>query len=250
MLVFAVLLLAGVALVLRAFARKQWFEGALVLAWGFASLRSARHIPIYAVAAAPLIAQELAAWWAGAAGSSPARSALRVLWGLSQEFGKSRRLGPWTAVLGVLALWMALPLKGLQDFPEKYFPVTAVQRNFDLLAGPSQRILTSDQWADYLDFKLPPGRRVFVDGRSDFYGPSIGADYQSLMVAGRRWPEVVQRYGFTVALLPLDWPLSALLERDPGWTAVDRDSQAVLMVRRDTSLKETRDSAECRFVGE
>jgi hypothetical protein len=169
---------------------------------------------------------------------------------LSQEFGKSRRLGPWSAVLGVLALWIVLPLKGLQDFPERNFPVSAVRRNLDRLSGPSRRILTSDQWADYLIFKLPPGRRVFVDGRSDFYGPSIGADYQSLLVAGRRWPEVLQSYGFTVALLPLDWPLSTLLERDPGWTAVDRDNQAVLLVRRDASLKETRDSAECRSVGE
>lgn len=249
MQVFAVLLLAGVALVLRAFARKQWFDGALVLAWGFASLRSARHVPIYAVVAAPLIAQELAAWWAVAAVGSPAHSPVRVLWGLSQEFGRSRRLGLWTPLLGVLAIWMVLPQKGLQDFPEKSFPVTAVARNRERLTGPSQRILTSDQWADYLIFKLEPGRRVFVDGRSDFYGPAIGADYQSLMGAGRKWQDVLDRYRFTAALLPLDWPLCALLEHDPAWREVDRDRQAVLLVRREEPLKETRDSAECRFVG-
>jgi hypothetical protein len=39
------------------------------------------------------------------------------------------------------------------------------------------------------------------------------------------------RYGFSVALLPLDWPLGRLLEREPGWRVVYRDRQAVLLER-------------------
>jgi hypothetical protein len=92
MQVFACLLLVGVALSSLAFMRKQWFDGALVLALGYAALRSARNVPIYAVAAAPLIASECAAWWSMAAGRSPRRSPLRLLWDLSQEFGRSRRV--------------------------------------------------------------------------------------------------------------------------------------------------------------
>ena len=252
MQVFAVLLLCGVALVSRAFARKQWFEGVLVLAWGFAALRSARHVPLYAVAAAPLIAQECAAWWARAAERHPARSAVRILWELSQEFGRSRRMTLWTPALGALALWMALPQAGLADFPEARFPVAAVARNLGRLRPPDAmpRILTSDQWADYLIFRLYPRQRVFFDGRSDFYGPVVGTDYQALLSAGPGWRQALARYGFEMALLPVDWPLGAVLENDPEWRLVDRDSSSVLLIRRDAPLKESRETAECKSVGE
>jgi hypothetical protein len=39
------------------------------------------------------------------------------------------------------------------------------------------------------------------------------------------------RYGFSVALLPLDWPLGRILEREPGWRVMYRDRQAVLLER-------------------
>jgi hypothetical protein len=39
------------------------------------------------------------------------------------------------------------------------------------------------------------------------------------------------RYGFSVALLPLDWPLGRLLEREPGWRVAYRDGLAVLLER-------------------
>jgi hypothetical protein len=52
-----------------------------------------------------------------------------------------------------------------------------------------------------------------------------------LLLAGRRSREVMARYGFTAALLPLDWPLGQILERDPDWRVVYRDGQAVLLAR-------------------
>jgi hypothetical protein len=72
---------------------------------------------------------------------------------------------------------------------------------------------------------------VFYDGRSDFYGEAIGEDYRALLLAGRRSREVMARYGFTAALLPLDWPLGQILERDADWRVAYRDRQAVLLVR-------------------
>ena len=60
----------------------------------------------------------------------------------------------------------------------------AVERNLQQLAPAAAmpRILTSDQWADYLIFRLYPQQRVFFDGRSDFFGPAIGSDYRKLLV--------------------------------------------------------------------
>jgi len=249
MMVFAALLLVGVALSSRALARRQWFEGALVLIWALAALRSARHVPLYVVVAAPVIASECAAWWASRFHHAPRGSVVRVFWNSGQEMGRSWRVSWWSAALGGLALWLALPQAHVRDFPASRFPVAAVSANSKGLSTPA-RVLTSDQWADYLIFRLYPQERVFFDGRSDFYGPVLGADYEVLASAAPDWPKILSRYHFGVALLPLDWPLGSVLERDPDWELVYRDPVARMFVRRATGLKEMRPAAECPLAGE
>ena len=248
LVVFAILLLLGVSLASRSLARREWFEGSLVLVWAFAALRSTRHVPLFVVIAAPVIASEAAAWWAGRARRAHPNEAVSLLWELSQDLGKWRRITGWTPVFCALALWLTLAPKQLPDFPTERFPVAAVARNLDRLQGDSAvpRILTSDQWADYLIFHLYPQQRVFFDGRSDFYGPRIGRDYVVLLSAGRDWRRILYRYGFTVALLPLDWPLGAVLEEDPDWNLIYRDKLSLLLVRKDsgTGLKEKEQTAE------
>ena len=93
------------------------------------------------------------------------------------------------------------------------------------------RILTSDQWADYLIFRLYPQQRVFFDGRSDFFGAAIGSDYRKLLGCEKSWRELLDRYQFDMALLPRDWALNAALEREPGWRQVYGDPLAVLYAR-------------------
>jgi hypothetical protein len=256
MLVFAVLLLGGVALASRALARRNWFSGGLVLLWGLAALRSVRHVPLYSVAAAPVVASEFSAWWESIAARSGPRSLARVLWVSGQELGCSRRLGWWAPALAGLAVWLAAPSPPVSDFPGAGFPVAAVAHTLDRLApaGRMPRILTSDQWGDYLIFHLYPRQRVFFDGRSDFYGPVLGADYKELMGAGHRWHEILAQYGFEIALLPDDWPLGSVLEQDPEWTLVYRDKVALVLVREATnadkkSVKKSGTFAECRTDG-
>ena len=232
MWIFALLLLAGVAVAARGWRRSAWFEGGMVLIWGFAALRAARYVPLFAMVAAPPIASHCACWWRRRAERASVRSAIRVLWDASQGLGSQWRITPWMAVLGALAVFATLPANALADFPREFFPVAAVSRNLDPLTASGVRVLTSDQWADYLIYRLHPRTRVFYDGRSDFYGEAIGDDYRVLLLGGRRSREVMARWGFTAALLPLNWPLGQILERDPDWRVVDRDSQAVLLACR------------------
>jgi len=225
MVVFAVMLLVAAAVSLRA----DRFEGVLALAWGFASLRSARHIPLFALAAAPVIATEAARWWCENASRQRAGAVSRVLWSLSQDLGRCRGATVWLAVAAVTAV--AAP-RGLElDFPDGRFPVQAVEQHAQSLA--SARVLTSDQWADYLIYRLFPRQRVFFDGRSDFYGPALGGEYRELMAAAPGWREVLRRHGFDRALLPRDWPLSTILDREPGWRRVYEDAAGSLFVREE-----------------
>ena len=91
MIVFALLLLATVALVPQA----DRFEAVLVLVWGFLALRSARHVPFFAIAAAPVLASAIARYWARLAARAGGRSPLRIFWELAQEFGRRPRASVW-----------------------------------------------------------------------------------------------------------------------------------------------------------
>jgi hypothetical protein len=230
MVVFATLLLLGAAMSWREIAAGRWFEGVLVLAWGLAAMRSARHVPFFAVAAAPVIAAAAASAWRKAYEGARRGTPTRVLWKLGQDLGGAGRLTIWLPVLGTAALAIG-PTDRVADFPPTRFPVVAVQRESAVLTRPGARVLTSDQWADYLIFRLYPRQRVFFDGRSDFYGPELGADYRALLCAEKSWPTLLERYAFSVALLPHDWPLSTFLDRQPGWKRVYEDHAAVLFVK-------------------
>jgi hypothetical protein len=157
------------------------------------------------------------------------RSPLRICWELAQEFGMRPRASLWLP-LSALVVILAVPAAG---FPDTVFPVRAVEGNMLLLtpATAMPRILTSDQWADYLIYRLYPEQRVFFDGRSDFFGPAIGADYCKLMAGEKSWRELLERYRFDLALLPHAWALSTALEGEAGWRKVYEDPVAVLFAR-------------------
>lgn len=232
MLVFAVLLVSAAALAARAAARGEWFEPLLVWALGLAALRSARHVPFFAMAAALVIASEFALWWHAASSRRPRRSASRVLWEMGLQFGRRSLPTAWSLPLAAAMFLFTNPR--VSDFPPKRFPVRAVAAMNTVLApaGSQPRILTSDQWGDYVIFRLYPRQRVFFDGRSDFYGEKLGADYQALLGTSVRAREVLGRQSFDLALLPHEWALERVLEEDRGWECVYRDDVAALFSRR------------------
>jgi hypothetical protein len=204
-------------------------EAVLVLFWSFLSLRSARHVPFFAIAAAPVLAAATAQLWARVAAAAASRAPQRVFWELAQDLGRSARVSLWLPLSAAIAL-AAVPLVG---FPNSMFPVVAVERNLEHLTPVAgvPRVLTSDQWADYLIYRLYPAQRVFFDGRSDFFGAALGSDYRKLLSGEAPWRELLERYRFDLALLPHDWALSTALEHEPGWRLVYRDSVAVLYSR-------------------
>lgn len=233
-LVYGVLLLAGLLLASGAWTRGDRFSAVLVCLWAWASLRSARHIPLYSVVAAPVIADFIARAWRDRARAAGAGSLWESGWQVSAEYANSfGRPTPWLAALaaGVFALTLA-PAQ-VSDFPATHFPASLTARHPAELNPPGRkaRILTTDQWADYLIYRFYPEVRVFFDGRSDFYGPELGNQYRSLMMLTGAWRETFERQHFDVALLPQDWPLREVLDADPAWRKVASDKVGVLFVR-------------------
>ena len=160
------------------YASKGSFTELLQLSiWGHAALLAGRNIPIFAIVAAPPVAGAVGHWlgllpgsnlpaWLKSAGGRISRLAAGMA-----EMDDIRRwhLVSAAGVLLVAALLFAPapPRHFRAEYDPKSFPAAAVE----VLRGDSSaRIFTNDVWGGYLIYRLYPQTRVFVDGRSDFYG--------------------------------------------------------------------------------
>lgn len=232
---FEILLLAGAILIGFLLRRRMFAEALWVLLLAHASLNSVRHIPLYASVAAPLIACELSEWWGGRASAKNKTSAVRILYQLGSDLSTGfRRTSIWPVVFVVALMALDAPVKWPRDFPSEKFPIEMVNRHAELIA--SGRLVTPDQWGDYIIYRFYPRQKVYVDGRSDFYGEKLGQEYIRLLQGGYDWRETLERNRFTVALLPVDWPLASMLKLDPAWRVVQDDTRAILFRRVNGSI--------------
>jgi hypothetical protein len=232
---FEILLILGLVCTFELVRTRRYHEALLVVFWAHGALTSARHITIYAVVAAPLVASQLSLLWDGWTQTSAKRSVMGTLRDLVEDMRPAARwTSIWVPVFLVLLASGAWGVKWPADFPSN-FPTELMARNSGLLNGPgheNSRILSPDAWGGYLDYKFYPNRRVFIDGRSDYYGFSILKDYISVRSADDNWQEVDAKYGWQFALIPPEWPLSRVLKQSPDWILRDQDKVALLFERR------------------
>ncbi|MCX7605221.1 MAG: hypothetical protein N2036_14175, partial [Bryobacteraceae bacterium] len=231
MLHYEVILLAAVAASGLWLARRRVVEPLWILFWAHASLESARHIPLFAGVALPLLGAEIQRWWEGWAQQRGPRSVAATLDSLARDMdGELRRATVWPVAVLALALAGILPVPRIEDFPGDRFPAAMAGRHEAMLR--QARILTQDQWADYLIYRFYPAGRVFFDGRSDFYGREIALEYLNAINGHHRWREVLDKYRFDTVLLPPGMALASLLKESRDWVVVDDDGTAVLFRRR------------------
>jgi hypothetical protein len=195
--------------------------------WG--GLRSARVLPVVALAILPLANAAIA-------------TALRQMRGLRQPLldrldaalaysARLRRIDLRVHGAGFVAAAAALSLVVWHTpaFPADAFPVAAAQTVEKLPADA--RILTSDSYGGYLIYRFNGSRKVFFDGRSDFYGADFLEQYSTLSAARPGWRGIVAKYRFTHALLPVSSPLAGALTQS-GWTTLYQDRVATLLESR------------------
>ncbi|MBI3695022.1 MAG: hypothetical protein HY238_09325 [Acidobacteria bacterium] len=234
---FEVLLFAGLAAAPALVRRRDVTSALMLVFWSHAALLSARHVLLYVVVAAPLAAREASAWWARAGQSRV--SWIRTLHEIGQDYGTggvafSARAVGWLApafvVMTAGTLFAGRHSDRLRsEFSKEQFPVAACQAAAGQLAG--HKIFTSDQWGDYLIYRYYPKLKVFIDGRSDFYGPELGQEYLRAMNSHHQWGEIFDRYGFDLALLPAEWPLATTIKAHPNWKVKYDDGKALLLER-------------------
>jgi hypothetical protein len=186
-----------------------------VLAMMFAAmaLRSARGLPLAALVGLPIANSAIA-------GMLPWRPFLA--YGDRLRAIDARLGGLALAPLVVLAAWAGLQ-RVPTGFAPELFPVAAYSH-----LAPEGRLFAPDKFGGYLIYRSNGARRVYFDGRSDFYGAEFLKEYGRLVQVRPGWQESWKSWGFTQALLPNDAPLAAALEA-AGWRAVYRDGTVTIL---------------------
>ncbi len=232
------LLIVGLLAAAMYLSRGRVVEALWIVFWVHQSLGSVRHVTVYVTVAAPLIASELTALWDRWAAAGGAKSIRGILDRLAADRAPAfRRTTVWPLAAVTLLILVDKPIRWPQDFPVEKFPVAMISRHASLLAG--SRVMTEDQWADYLIYRHYPRQRVYVDGRSDFYGPVLGREYVGLLNGRHNWEAVLADRRFDVALLPPAWPLASLMKQHPDWRILDDDGKALVLVKRSLSPPKT-----------
>ncbi len=231
-----VMVVLGVAAAAWNLSKRRFAYVILVAGWLHLALLSARNIPMFALMAAPptaLALRECLELLPEARVSGWLQRAARSL----QEFGVSMsaadRLGRYPvtslAAAGLLMVAFSFPgrsakLRAEYD-PERYpAKALAVLRQPEC-AGP---IFTNDEWGDYLIYRLYPQTKVFVDGRSDFYGAKFGQNYLAVMNGKYDWEKTLEGYGVTTVLLPAAASLASTLKESPRWRIIYDDGMAIV----------------------
>jgi hypothetical protein len=225
---FEALLIASLFLAAKYAFERRAADALVILAWAHLSLQSARHVPMFAIAVIPPLAAAATALWNRWTDGAPARSMTGILSGLARDHAPHlRRVSLWS-VAAVAGLATA-PLHWPTDFSDTRFPVTVVSRNLDRLAAG--RVFSPDSWGDYLTYRNYPRQRVFVDGRSDFFGKDLFDDYLRTLRGHHGWDFVLDKYQVDLVLAPCSTAILSVIGRDARWRLVDQDGLACLAER-------------------
>lgn len=231
MMQFEVVLFLGVLTAGWMLTRRDVVGALWILFWAHSALTSVRHVPIFMIVAAPGVAMGLTEMWNRSLAMAPKNSFRGIFASLGRDMEPGcQRTSIWIGV--VVMAFILLPgsvMKWPADFPDVKFPAKLVQKHAEkIIAG---RTLTMDQWGDYLIYRNYPRQKVFIDGRSDFFGKEVGTEYVRIMQGHWEWDKLMDKYQFDVVLSPNGWPLASLLKRDSRWRLVEDDGMALLFER-------------------
>jgi hypothetical protein len=230
MLQFEGLLFLGLVAASAFVRRRRFVEALWIVYFAHSALQSVRHVTIYVIVAGPLVASEVSTWWSSLCAGRPRASILTILDQFSGDLARGfRRTSLWAGALVVALVLMNAPFRWPTDFVEEKFPIKIINQHAAHLS--TKRVFTSDQWGAYLIYRFYPQQKVFIDGRSDFYGPELGKEYLDLLQGAWQWETVLAKYRFEMVLAPMEWPLNSLLKQKHNWKVVADDGKTVLFER-------------------
>jgi hypothetical protein len=226
---FAWLLLGTLAALAFAGKRVSLTQTILLAGFGYAALRSARNIPIFAIIAAPVLAEQL---WR----LVEARLA-STIFVTNKRMTRGMAILNWVVLLIIVAAGaarVAMVAANQNAVERAKYPAAAV----DFLQArrgevTSPLMYNAYGWGGYLIWRLYPETRVFIDGRADVYGDAfIENVYLKAYRGGIDWRAPLDQHNVRVVLVEPGAPLAVQLARDAAWKKAYEDGQAVIFDRQ------------------
>jgi len=220
-----VLMILTMAVLVISSKRPRPSEVMFFVATLYGTLKSSRHMAIFALVAGPLLAKYLHVWL------------------VSMRFGRSFAKDPSfqsnTSML-VFCIALFLPLISFVLKPETigYAPADQTVLNVPVSAVgylkanqiTGNTFTDPNIWGDYLIWALP-SNPVYIDGRIDMYGDTFVKNYRDIIWGVADWKEPFNRYGVRVAILRRTSPLTEQLKSASEWRQVFADDMAVVFTR-------------------
>jgi len=232
---FEILLVAAIAASFWNLTKRKFTPALLVGGWAHLALMSGRNISIFAIVAAPIVAEALATWigelsrnqppWIANAASSFSRFCAEV----NAIEGIPRfHLVSLAGILLAGAVMFAPdpPVRFQAHYDPATFPVYAVDElRREHVTG---NIFSTDVWSGYAIWRLYPRVRVFVDGRSDFYGPALDDQAVDILNVKSGWEDRLFEYHTETVLIPANSILSVAMMGSKRWRCIYDDGLAAI----------------------
>jgi hypothetical protein len=191
----------------------------LTLVFGYATLHSMRHVPLFAIAAVPVLAEEIG-------------SMVRI----RQEVRKAGRLLKWVNFFLVACAILVAGLRFVSVVQEQAntekekFPAAAV--DWIVQHHPSGNIFNTYGWGGYLIWRLYPEYQVYIDGRADVYGDSFINDYLRIEAGEPSWETSLSLDGVRIVLIERGSLLARDLRQSADWEIAFSDEQSVMFIHK------------------
>lgn len=215
--------------------RRDYVPLVLIAGWAHLALFAARNIPLYAIIAAPFVAQAVYETFLGLEYAHVARwlqKALRQFREVSTEFleiDRHWRLHEVSVAAAILLVLLIVAPNATGKLKPEYDPQRYPAKALNVLrADANSRIFTDDEWGDYLLYNLYPGHKVFVDGRDDFYGQEFEQKYFDLMSVKYDWEQSLNKYHVDTILLSTKAALAGAIKQSSHWRTVYDDTIAII----------------------
>jgi len=252
---FEPMLVMGLAAGVWSLARKEYVYTLLTAGWAHLALIAVRNAPLYVMIASVPVAMMIETLVRELPGKNLVgwlRRAALTGERLATDLGKTdaiprMHLASAAAASLLIALAYAphAPAACRAEYDANRYPSKAV----DVLRRnqTAENIFTDDEWGGYLIYRLYPENKVFIDGRSDFYGASFNAKYSDVMNVRYDWEKNLDAYHVNTILLRPNASLAGTLKESRRWRPVYDDGVAIVFrATRETAAEAEQISAVSR----
>lgn len=201
--------------------QKRFARALLCLLLVAGALKAARGLPLLALIALPFA---LGAYCQSFAKFYPAGQQYNAnLRALDRRFA-GYALAPLLFIILAAAAFSPAQAEAV-GFSAQQFPVELSTQIAQLPA--EARLFSSDKFGGYLIYRFAGQRKVFFDGRSDYYGSQFLKDYLLIPELKPGWEQQWQRWNFSHALVAKESALAGMLPCK-GWRKIGGDQVAIL----------------------